>query len=312
MDSFRKKKCDTMYRKLEGIDFKEIEEGAYSGKELPEEIKEQLKEQGRYQDERLPTKRGDIHYEKVSIVIQAWNLKEEFDDLIKEKTHELDCPCSSCAFYTYKFFNPGSTISKENFFFGVVLIITANVKKIEGKRRRYDWTLAQRIMDEITHDDRYDDGNLEEPARRKKRMTRYKTGLRSVKIVRKAYLQKICRFDELVYYFYVRPYSLGKMLAIKKIVSEEKERVEKIRRLANERKQISLRDIEHEIHMKISDFHAIVMHYDGDIGLILDRGKRKDQLIFKPNPDAKVLHPFDRMLAEIKDGMIPVNPSTVM
>jgi len=206
---------------MKGIDFKEFKKGAYSGKELPEKLKKRLEKQGKYQYIKVQTP-GDTHFQKALKVIQAWNLQEEFDDIVNKKTHKdvlfnkkthkavarvsLSCLCSSCLFYTYKFFHPGSTISIENFFFGVVLITTAIVKETEGKRSRHDWTLAQRIMCEITGKDSYVyDENLEGTAKRKKRMTRYKTGLRSIRIVIKAFLDRIYRRDELVYYFLVRP-----------------------------------------------------------------------------------------------------------
>lgn len=183
---------------IEDITYEEIKKGALTGKEFSEEFKKSHEEQGIYQDKKLPEPK-ESRYDKALIIIQAWELQEEFDNLKNEKIHKIDSNSPSFLFYVYKHFHPRSTINIESFLFGFVLIVAEKV--IEGKRARLDWTLAQKVMFEVTDDARWiADEYLDpgKPAKRKKRMARYRMGLRAVKIVFRAWLDLVHRSDDLV------------------------------------------------------------------------------------------------------------------
>ena len=218
--------------------------------------------------------------------------------------HNLKCFCPTCLYYCYRWIRKNSKPSIPGFFYGWILLFHYKDREKDG-HFIIDWGQVKSILESIPDLDRLLPLVLQ------------KTGYMYLKKVEEAVEYKIRLIEyrnDLARKGVIM--NVAKMLAIEKVLSEEKESVEKIQRLANEKKQIFLRDIQLKTGMKISDFHAIVMHYDGDIGLILDSGKRKDQLIFEPNPDAKISHPLDKfnqIIAEIKDavGMVPVKPSTI-
>jgi hypothetical protein len=238
-------------------------------------------------------------------------LKNEYEELKKGVCHPWFHVGPSELYACHKEMNPSSRITKDNFF---ICYLGHYIRRRDGKSETlvYKSETSRIIFNKVT-------GKNIKPTQYPDQNLIYRILLRYPHLILdslKAQKNRLAKNFRTIEYL-INPaikdaiINVGKLRAIKIVLSEEKESVEKIQRLAKERKRIYLRDIQRKTGMKISDFHRIVEHYDGDIGLTLHRGKMKNQLIFEPNPDAKVLHPFDRILAEIKDGMIPVKPSTI-
>jgi hypothetical protein len=72
--------------------------------------------------------------------------------------------------------------------------------------------------------------------------------------------------------------------AVKEFLSQERNFVGQMRNLAKKHGRIRMRDMLRISNKTIADFHRSMMLYDGDMGLILDKGRRKDQLVFIHNP----------------------------
>jgi hypothetical protein len=188
--------------KSEEIDLKAIEEAIRCRRELPKEQKEILEKLGKYKYEGTPQVK-EIDESDVQKIIKSFNLIEEFKNLTENETHELNCDCLSCLLWCHKLFHPRSNIKKENFLFGAALLVTAKWKKINGgKIIKYNWEEAHDLMFDVTCDNKY---LYYSDLKLKEKNIRYGTGLRSVKNVVNAYIEKKRRFIELIDLFYFRP-----------------------------------------------------------------------------------------------------------
>lgn len=308
------RKRATVCESIPGKERAEIEALLISHKELPQKYKQMLEKYNMFTSKAFnpePIIKQLNANNPLTIDVEnikGMNLKDEYERLMEDQTHGLNCMCLSCVFWTYKFFHPKSRPIKDRFFFGFVLMGTASFHSGEKKITRYDWKRALRIMFDITADTKYLDFEDAQGNSKKNIVNRfYKLGIKYVMMVGIAFWERKKRINELNDYFFGRPRAYG----TKKFFAEEKEFVENTYRLANMRGQIRLRDILHDSHRTIADFYRTFKLYDGNIGLMLGRSSRKDQIVFVPIPNATISHPLERMFAEIKDGMIPVKPSTI-
>lgn len=229
-------------------------------------------------------------------VKEASRLWKEMDNFFRMKRkrrnlrlsipdHPSNCLCPTCLYACDRILRPHSRLKIERFFQAYLL---ERAKEKKGPSCSYRWKNVETLLNFLEHWEKNPSFTL--ACRDDSWFPRYRQRICEA-IAYRATLNGLFSSPQWLFNSSLR----GTLCAISKIISADDVAINRIIRYCP-KEGISLRDLLRRSNIDLKEFHRLIQVYDGEVGLMIGKGRRQDQIMVYPTHIPPKKHPLHSIL----------------